>query len=184
MTTTDDRPGTEPEVDETTAKRLLAGRQIVAKLLAEEIAGVAKGNRDDLEPQMLPRESIVATLPDGTVIGEVKRAKAPKSAQVTDEEALLAWVAEHRPDEIVVKRSVRSSYVDALKAQAKKDGWAYDPATMEIIPGIEVVEGTSSYRPTPDEDARDIVMPRLFDLLAGGLLPQLSAPDHSEGGNS
>jgi hypothetical protein len=170
MTTTDDRPATE---DVATAKRLLAGRQIVARLLADEVAALVADNRHDLESQMLPRESVIATLPDGTIIGQVGRSRPAKSAKVTDEAALLAWVEENRPDEVVVTRTVRSSFVDALKAQAKKHDHAFDVETGEVIPGIESVEGTSSYSPKPDEGARDIVMPRLLDLLAEGLMPSL-----------
>lgn len=183
MTATDDRPTTDPDTPAPgtapamtdAEKRDLAGRQLVAKILAEEVGALVKQYRDELEPKMLARENVAALLPDGTVIGEVKRAKAPKSAQVVDERALLAWVEKNRPDEIEVRKTVRSSYLDALKAQAKKDGWPYDPTTGEIIPGIEVVEGTPSYRPVLDEDAKAIVMPRLLDLLTNGLLPQLTS---------
>ncbi len=179
MTTTDDRPTDTPAppVELTDAeKRALAGRQIVLKILADEIAAEMKKVRDELEPKMLARENVAALLPDGTVVGEVKRAKRPKYAVVTDPEALLAWVEKNRAEEIEVRKTVRSSFVDALKAQAKKAGWAYDVTTGEIIPGIEVVEGTPSYRPTLDEDATAIVLPQLADLLLGGILPQLALP--------
>ncbi len=172
MTATDDRPAT--EVDETTAKRRLAARQIVLRLLADEVAAEIKKCRDELEPKLLAKENVAAQLPDGTVIGQVSRSKPRKTPTVTDAEALLAWVEKNRAEEVVVTKSVRTSFVDALKAQAKEKGWAYDVTTGEIIPGIEMVEGSSSYLPKADEDAGAIVMPQLLDLLAGGILPQLS----------
>lgn len=152
-------------------QRLLAGRQVVVRVLADEVKQITTDTRAALEPQLDPEEAVVAVLPDGQRVGKVQRAKPAATAAVTDERALLAWVTAHRPDELV--RSVRSSYVEALKAQARVHGHAYDPDTGEVIPGVELVEGTSAYRVTVPPEGRAAVLARLREVLSGDLIPQL-----------
>lgn len=165
--------------DPRTYDRELAGRQVVAKVLADEVKALTEQTRAVLEHRLGPRESTTAHLPDGTVIGQVSRTRASVSAKVVDEAALLAWVVEHRPDEVV--QSVRSSYVKVLQAQARSHGRPFDVETGEVIPGIEMVEGSSSYTVKADPQARALVLPALADLIAGGLLELPAAPVEQEG---
>lgn len=153
-------------------KRVLAGRQVALKMLADAVADEITRTRDVLEPQVAGRETVVAQLSDGTAIGTVGRSKPPQRAVVTDPAALLAWVEANRPDEVV--HSVRESTVEAWKKQAKTHGHAFDPATGEVIPGIEIVEGSSSFLPKPDEDQRGPVLSALFGGMAdSGVLAEL-----------
>lgn len=98
---------------------------------------------------------------DGVRLGTVTWAP-PQLADpaVVDEWALLRWVEKNRPDEVVTTKSVRSSYVQALIANAKRqpEKVPIDPETGAIIPGIEIPEGERagrlSVRPTPEGKAR------------------------------
>jgi hypothetical protein len=140
--------------------RTLAGRAVAARVLSDAIKVVAEDARAALEPDMRPRDRIVAELADGTPIGAVERTRAAKRAVVTDEAALLAWVKTHAPTEVV--ESVRPAYVERLKADAKRDGRYAVLPDGEIVPGVEVVEGTPSFRVAPeDAEARALVL-RLF----------------------
>jgi hypothetical protein len=157
--------------------RVIAGRAVVARWLSEEVRTLVTGVRNVLEPQMEPGERVTAQLPDGTVIGAVTIGKAAESASVTDQRALLAWVKEHAPTEIV--ESVNPAYVDALKKRCKATGLAYDDVTGGIIPGIELVTGSSSYRPAVDPTQVPLLRRRIGELLSNGLL-ELPASDESK----
>jgi hypothetical protein len=153
--------------------RLLAGRQVFTKVIQDDVKRAFAATRDELEPRLAADEGIAAELPDGTRIGTVKRSKPRRAPTVTDEAALLAWVAEHRPDEIV--RSVNPAFVDACKAQIRRHGHAFDPDTGEIIPGIEMLDGAPSYLPQPDPEMVPVVRARFAELLGHGLLQLPSA---------
>lgn len=79
--------------------------------------------------------------------------------EVLDERALLAWVKRNRPDEVVVTESVRSSYVDALISNARRqpEQKPIDPGSGAIVPGIGVPAdggGRLIVRPTPEARLR------------------------------
>ena len=154
--------------------RQVAARAVVAKALFDELAAVASAARDVIESELNPGNHIDAVLPDGTPIGEVMRSKLAKRAVVTDAAALLAWVKSNRPDEVEVVESVRSSFVNALLADAKARGsFAVDATTGQVIPGIEVVAGSSSYRPVVSDEGREVVAARLGTLMR----TQLALPE-------
>ncbi|MDP9143664.1 MAG: hypothetical protein M3N43_03045 [Actinomycetota bacterium] len=153
--------------------REMAGRAVVARWMSDEIRGLVSGVRENLEPRLEPGERMRAQLPDGTVIGAVTIGKAAETAAVTDERALLAWVKEHRPTEVV--ESVNPAYVEVLKRQAKAHGFAHTE-DGEVIPGVELRTGSASYRPMVDKDAVPLLRSKLAELIAGGLL-ELPAGD-------
>jgi hypothetical protein len=128
--------------------KLLAGKQVFVKVVQNDVKAVFDKTREALEPRLDADESVAALLPDGTRIGSVKRSKAKRTPVVTDEAAVLAWVRDNRPEEIV--ESVRPAFVEYLKAQARKHGEAVYEATGEIVPGVEMREGAPSYLPQPD----------------------------------
>ncbi|GJF06722.1 hypothetical protein [Pseudonocardia sp. D17] len=149
----------------------LAARQLVAKVLADAIAAEVKAARAALEPTIRPGGKVVAVLPTGEEVGDVQRTKVALSAVVTDEDALMAYVERARPDEIVTTRAIRPSYLSALLADAKRqlddpdgDGLVVD-ADGEIVPGIELLPGSSSYRPTVSPAGRKVIRQKLADLL-------------------
>lgn len=141
--------------------QLLAGRQIVAKVLAEEVKKISDQARAELEPQLDTEEAVAAKLPDGSRIGKVLRSKASASVKVADPAVLLAFVKEVYPDEILVTESVNPAFLNVLIAQVKHGS---------DIPGLEETQGSASYRPTPTDEGKAIVLKRLAGLLAGGIL--------------
>lgn len=155
--------------------RTNAGRAVLAKWLAEQSAALVNAARDVVEPSLAPGERITGTLPDGTPIGSVTIGKPAQTASVTDARALLAWVKEHAPTELVV--SVNPAYIDQLKKTCKKDGMAHTP-TGEVVPGIELVTGSASYRPTVDPVQEPLIRRRLAELIANGLL-ELPGPEEA-----
>lgn len=96
-------------------------------------------------------------------IGTVNVNKGRESWVVSDHRVLLAWVQENRPDMIVTTPSVNTAYVDALKADCKKDGGVADQRTGEITvpPGIELRQGDPILTVKPDPEARSVILSAL-----------------------
>jgi hypothetical protein len=155
----------------TQEERLNAGRAVVAKVLAEEVAGIVKDVRQVVEPSLAPEEKVSATLPDGTKVGTVGRSKVIQVAAVTDMKAFTEWVKANRPDEIIQPEPfVRASYLEHVKETAKRHGAPVDEATGEIIPGIELRDGTAMYRVTATDEGREIILSRIKQLMSAELL--------------
>lgn len=159
----------------THADRLLAGRAIFARVIRDDVQAVVVQTRETLEPLLAADEAIAAELPDGTRIGTVKRSKPKRTPSVTDEAALLAWVREHRPEELV--ESVNPGFVRYLLEQVRHYGEAVYGETGEIVPGVEMRAGSPSYLPQPDSAMVPVVRARLAELIGHGLLalPQREA---------
>jgi hypothetical protein len=102
---------------------------------------------------------------------------ADGSPVVTDEVALLRWVREHRPEEVVIRYDVREAFVKYLIADAKAnpEKVPIDKSTGEVIPGITVIpaESVGKLRVTPTAEGRS----RIRSLLQQGEnLRALTAP--------
>lgn len=148
--------------------RLNAGRVVVLRWLEAEVKDAATSARYILEPQVGEGERIRAELPDGTAVGTVTVGKAGEYATVIDERALLDWVRKNKPTEVV--ESVNPAYLTRLKDQVKKHGHAFDEATGEIIPGIEMKLGSPSWRPIVDKTQVPLLRSKLADIVGSGLL--------------
>lgn len=159
----------------TREERLLAGRQVFAKVIQSDVKAAFDGTRKLLEPLIDADGGVAAELPDGTRIGSVKRSKPRLSPVVTDEHALLEWVRANRPEELV--ESVNPTFVDYLKGQAKTHGEPVYAPTGEIVPGIELREGAPSFLPQPDPQMVPVIRAKLAELIGSGLLalPQQEA---------
>lgn len=147
--------------------RISAGRAIVGKVVAEQLALGNKEVRNLVEPLMEPGEKMKATLPGGIPIGTVQRTEVSKVVRIHNNE-LLPWVKKHRPDQI--QEFVSVAYVAHLQELCKKHGVAVDETTGEIIPGVELHEGTSSFRINPSDDGRAYVLQKLRELSDIGIL--------------
>jgi hypothetical protein len=111
----------------------------VLKVLADEIAGRLASVKEDAKGAFVDvgATQAVPELPGGTKVATVSLAGAGKrSASVTNPLALLDWVIENHPGEIV--EAIRDSYLAKLLDTAKTEGRAIDPATGEVVPGITV----------------------------------------------
>lgn len=159
----------------TREERLLAGRMVFTKVIQDDVKAAFNDTRDRVEPLIDADGGIAAELPDGTRIGSVKRSKPRRTPQVTDPAALLAWVREHRPEELVER--VSPAFESYLKDQCRTHGAAVYAATGEIVPGVEMVEGAPSFLPRPDESAVPLVRARYAELVAKGYLALPSADD-------
>lgn len=147
--------------------RISAGRAVVGKVVAEQLAAGNKAVRNTVEPLMEPGEKMKATLPGGMPIGTVQRTETSKVVRVYHDE-LLAWVKANRPDQII--EQVSETYVHHLQEICRKRGVAVDETTGEIIPGVELREGSSSFRITPSSEGREYILLKLRELADIGIL--------------
>lgn len=155
----------------TEQERLNAGHAVVAKVMSEQIADIVKEVRAVVEPSLEPEEKVSATLPDGTRVGTVSRTKVIQTAAVTDMAAFTEWVLKNRPDEIIHPEPfVRASYLEHVKESAKRHGKAIDETTGEIIPGIELRDGTAMFRVTPTDEGREVILTRIKKLMGAEML--------------
>jgi hypothetical protein len=121
--------------------RELSLQAAVLKMLADEVAArlqIVKAATEEAFKDAGATQA-VPQLPDGTKVATVSYAGGgAKSASVTNDQAFLAWMVANHPGEteVIVRESAKRKILDA----AKKDGRAIDPATGEVIPGIEVRE--------------------------------------------
>ncbi len=115
--------------------------------------------------------------PEGTVIGTVRLDRGNTEARVTDPAALLAFVEDRFPGEIVTTRSVRPAFLDRLLASVKAhDGWV-DPETSEVIPvpGVKVSTNSPKLQPNLADDAERLIT----EALAARRLALLPPPEKS-----
>lgn len=115
----------------------------VLKVLADEIDNRLAAAKEAGKAAFAEAGATAAVpeLGDGTKVATATLAGGDsKSASVTNDAALLAWVAEHHPEEIV--SAIRDNYKKKLLDAAKKAGRGVDPATGELVPGITVGPST------------------------------------------
>ncbi|AGT12266.1 hypothetical protein I5H93_gp067 [Mycobacterium phage SuperGrey] len=102
----------------------------------------------------------------GQVIGHVSMAKGRKTAKVTSETALLAYVKANYPTEIEVEERVRPAFLKQLLDDAAKKGAFVDVDGVVIDGLIDVVEG-DPYPIVKLSDDSDVT---IAGLLARGAL--------------
>lgn len=144
--------------------RGLAVQSIALAELGKRVKERADRVKRELAEALDPGDRKTAALDDGTVVGSISYVKGRKSARVSNEAALTAWVAANHPDEIV--QQIRPAYRAALLELAKTNGVAADPTTGEIVPGIEfdVTDPYLSAKPDPAG------LPALIDAMRAGQL--------------
>lgn len=123
------------------------------------VADIAKEHRDrlraDMHDLMLEVGADATSFDiDGERIAKVSLIAPKAAAHVADEAALIRWVAERRPDEIVqsVRESYRKFLLDSLVAGP--DGMAVDPATGEVVDGVHFTERAAYVSTRFDKDGR------------------------------
>lgn len=143
--------------------RETAARLALARVVGDKVREYIADARGDMEPQLEPGEKIKAVMPDGTAIGNVQRTERSKVVKVNLHQ-LAPWVEKNRPDQMA--RTIQDGYLTYLMKLCKEHGHAFDERTGEVIPGIELVEGESSFRVTPNDNARAIVAQTFHEFLA------------------
>jgi hypothetical protein len=143
------------------------------KMLADDETGILNESKLVLQTELveLGVEKVAAKLPDGTQVASLCLGGGKSLAVVSDDDALLEWVArihpdqteavidpdavmrwmqEHHPDEmdqIDTTLDVRPEYVDALLGSANATGEIADQDD-NAVPGIEFMTSNYSLRLT------------------------------------
>lgn len=114
--------------------------------------------------------------PEGTALGFVTKKKGAEAAKVTDPDAVLAWVKNTLPDEVVTSQAVRPAFLTRLLTTIKTNGGWLDPVTGELldVPGVEVSVSDPTLMVKANEDADRLVA----EALAAHHIPLLSAEEN------
>lgn len=140
-------------------------------LYIKALGDQAKALRSQVHKQMLADhdERKAAVLPDGVKIGSIGIRKGSTSARVTNDAALLRWVVEKHPEQIM--QAIRPAFVAMLLDASKKEGIGYDPTSGEILDFIEVTTGPGGITITTTPEGKDRMA-----QVAGGFAGMLTAP--------
>lgn len=135
-----------------------AARLLALRVIKDWIAAEDRKLRDEMCAELVVGERYSGLLDPAdkeSLLGFVQLTKARETASVVDGEALLAWVEEHCPGEVVTTRSVRPAFVTALLASVKADGgWISPDGELVDVDGVEVRTGspTLTVKPTAEAD--------------------------------
>lgn len=129
-------------------------------------------------------QQIGAELPGGPPVAKITLVSPDPAAAVTDDEAFLAWVRDHHPDEVTRRfvTEVRPAFVKALLKEITASGaprWC-DKETGEVhdVPGVELQGRTAYQRLTFGKTGReDIAAAYRSGQLGHLVLPELTAGD-------
>lgn len=129
------------------AMRDAAARAVVFQVLEQ----AAKQHKDAAKAelaQLTPGDTLAAQW-DGELLGKATMTTGRTKLVVTDEAALLKWLYETHPSEIV--SSPNPAYLRQLEERARSLGHAVD-SCGELVPGVELVQGDPyvSVRKQPD----------------------------------
>jgi hypothetical protein len=116
----------------------LSRRALVLRWMRDQITAEYGRVRDELDARLERTDRKSAFLGESK-LGHCQKTLGRTTVQVTDMAALTDWVRQRHPTEIV--ESVRESYLKRIKDDAKHYGGPVDPATGEVIPGMEVTSG-------------------------------------------
>lgn len=137
-----------------------SARLLALRVLSDWVKAEDRRLRDEVCAELVVGERVPGLLDPAdkeTLLGFVQLTKGRESASVTDPAALLAWVEEHCPGEVVTTKAVRPAFVQALLASVKADGGWVHPATSELleVDGVEVrtAAPTLTVKPTAEADA-------------------------------
>ena len=129
-----------------------AARAVVFQVLEQ----AAKARKDDAKAelaQLQPGDTVGGQW-DGQLLGKATMTAGRTKLVVTDEAALLAWLQDHHPTEIVV--SPNQAYLKALESTARTVGAVID-SIGEIVPGVELVHGDPYVSVRKEKDAPFVV---------------------------
>lgn len=158
-----EEPKTTPVLDVNDRLRDAALRAFVWQTIATRATQMKDEARAELTG--IPVGETVAAKWGDQLLAKAGMSKGKAKLVVTDEQALLDWVAEKHPDEII--RAVNPAYVKAIEAKAKSLGLgAVIDNAGDVIPGVEIQVGdpSVSVRKEASVDALQVVA----ELLSGG----------------
>lgn len=131
---------------------------LAAAVMKKAIVGADADARERLLMMLDPgdRKTVWVDTPDGRVdagtVTLTKPSKPKPVRKVTDRDAFLSWVKEHRPDEVIHTEAVRSSYETAILSRPEADE---NGEVVDNPPGVEWVESVtrSVVQVRPSDDA-------------------------------
>jgi hypothetical protein len=135
-----------------------AGVWQVIEQRAKELKDQAKAELSTLEIG-----DTVAGKYQGQTVAKATLTKGRAKLYVTDESKLLEWLRANAPTEIV--ESINPAYLKKLEDRAKTFGAAVDDGG-EVVPGVELVDGSPYVSVRKEKDAPFIVA----QLLSSGRL--------------
>lgn len=117
-------------------RRLMDAQEIAAAQWAARIEWHARPLRE-LHARLLEDDPTCKTiaLPHGTLRSGASRGG---QARIVDPEAVAAWAAQSRPE--LLPPVTKVSVTELRKIVEVHDGRVVDPATGELVPGVEVTE--------------------------------------------
>ena len=131
----------------------------------QTIEAKAKQKKDEARARLgdVPVGETVAGRWDGQIIAKATMAKGKKRLVVTDDRALLAWVKEHHPTEVV--EAVNPAYIKTIEAKAISEGLgAVIDSQGVVIPGVEVQTSDPTVSVRREPGAEEIIA----ELFAAG----------------
>lgn len=129
---------------------------VVCRIIGDRAKAGAGMARTALLDNIRTGETAAAFAPDGeTLLGKGTIAKGSVRVSVTSPGALVAWVAENYPTEIV--QAIAPAFEAKILAASKTAGEPCGPGGELDVPGIEVTTGPPSPRITPTADADEWV---------------------------
>ena len=140
----------------------------VMDALGKKVADAKKPLKAEAEKELKAGDRKTVSFDLGgeeVVLGAITRTKPRAAWKVTNEAELTAWIAENHPDMVEQVPVPKDWYVQSLLAQAAKMDAPVTEAG-ELVPGIEVVTGTSYASAKPEKDMEE----KLARLVAGGVI--------------
>jgi hypothetical protein len=150
-------------------------RLLALRVLKDWIAVEDRRLRDEMCAELVVGERYSGLLDPAdkeSLLGFVQLTKARESWSVTDPDALLEWVEQVAPTEVVTTRQVRPAFIAAVLADCKSHGAWISPDGELLAPdGVEVRTGspTLMVKPTAEADylVADALAARRLELGPG-----------------
>lgn len=144
----------------------------------QTIEAKAKEQKDFARAELasIPVGETVAGSFNGEVIAKASMAKGKAKMVTTSEAALLAWVQEHHPTELVV--TVNPAFLKSLEARAKTEGLgAVIDSQGDVVPGLEIVTSNPTVSVRREAGADAIVAELLTSgrVTLDGITPAIEA---------
>jgi hypothetical protein len=128
--------------------------EVVLTTLHGQIGDVIKTHRSTMQEHLEDAdvESLAVRLPDGTKVAKIVATDPDPKPDVVDEDALIAFVAEHAPDEVVTRtvivNEIRPAYRNQLIDQMTKRKAAeivLDGGEIVDVPGVRMKAATRTH---------------------------------------
>jgi hypothetical protein len=134
--------------------KALALEEAVLNIVQKRVADALKTHREKVQEVIedTDTERQGVRLPDGTKVASISAVNPDPKPTVDDEDAFVAWVAKHHPDEVTTRRvlvtEVRPAFMKTLlETMTERKAAEAVTAGGEIVevPGVTMKEGTRTH---------------------------------------